>query len=182
MKKTLKIIPVMLVLLILSACQVHMNLWVKNNGSGNGTITLIDVPMAQTEAQKQSLEEKGFEIISIEAEEANKVIYKVKWEDFGKPFESRTKNSDGTVTLDFGLLGVMGEGSLTVHVPGKIIKTTGEVKKNNTVVFKSGKASVTYKPGISGAVIFVLLLVLVIGIPAFVVLFVMKKKKQENSE
>jgi len=183
-KTHLKLVVIIILMFLLAACEIHMDLWVNKDGSGHGAIKLINVPMANSQVQKQSLEEHGFRVISVDAEDASKVTYMVEWDDFNKSFESRTVNKDGTVMLDFGAMDGMVMGSLIVHVPGKIITTTGKVTKGNTVTFKSGRATVTYKPSIFGSCTFVLILMFLFGLAAIIVLviFIKRKKTRKDDE
>jgi len=184
MKRLPAVICLIMILFFLTACQVHMNLWINNDGSGSGTISLIDVPTSDSSAQKEQMQKQGYEIVSVKTGEKNKITYNVKWKDFNQPFVSRKENNDGTITLDFGETGQISGSSIKVHLMGKIIKTTGEAKPGNAVYFVSGtgkRATVTYRPSSVNAIVIVVTFAICAAL-AFYVVAQATKNRNGNDE
>ncbi len=180
-------------LLLVVACKIETEIWLDRTGKGHGVITLKEFEGWTEDEIKEKIVSPGMEIISIEKKGEGNFVVKVKWDDFKKAFDKGEfrKEKGGKIFVNFGKLENIQSGSvtmleqvLTVHVDGKIIETTGEKIDKNTVVFKEGEATLTYKPaGFSLLPLFVILIfVVAVVIILIIFLFLRRKKPQEIPE
>jgi hypothetical protein len=130
--------------ILLAGCRFEADLEVARDGSGRGTVVVIDPPPAATvdDAARQ-LRRAGFTVTKAWAPSPDRIAAEVAWKDFSGVFLRRVVNGDGSVTLDFGPID---QGRLTVRVPGRIDAndTSGQVRGRDVAIFTGGRARLTY--------------------------------------
>ncbi len=155
--------------LLLASCSTQAEVWIANDGSGHGELTLSDPPPMSAAELRRHLERNGFTIVDTQRRDARTFVANVGWQEFTKPFRARTLNADGSITVDFG---EMVDGTLTVHVPGALDAndTTGTVD-GRSARFNGGRARLTYRPGLDRAWLFLAvggITLLVVLVAAFI--------------
>lgn len=163
---------------ILSAvgCRVDLEVWVNNNGSGNGTMLISGVPMFDKNDFKSRLAQKGIECLSLTDVGIGAYESKIKWTDFDRAFGRRIENGDGSVYLDFGKIEL---GSVTVHVDGQINRerTGGAIVDNSSVRFTSGAANLVYTPNKAPSFQPVIFIIIGIAVVVFLLSFYLFKRR-----
>lgn len=132
--------------LLFAGCKVEGELWVERSGEGRGSFTVSQMPLTKPELEVE-LAKRGFIVDKVEEKGPEVLEAWVHWERFANPgpFESFKKLPDGKLQLSFGQAPDFG--ALTVHVDGKVLETTGYLKKDDTVIFEGGKqALITFRP------------------------------------
>jgi len=128
-------------LLILSGCKTE--LWIGRSGAGNG---IFEVPSGVVSKSQivAELEKQGLKVTSTEEKNGN-IKVQFQWSDFNKAvIRQRIVNKNGTIFLDFGFLD--GSTEFIVHIPGKVLETSGTLINPSTVQFGYGEANLTYRP------------------------------------
>ena len=163
----------LLSLFVLSGCKTE--LWINKDGSGKGTLSGVPTDLYTKSSIKDELKSQGFRPTSV-TEKKGKLYAKFTWKDFKVLGEEIIKEKDGSIYLDFGDTCDI---TTIVHVPGKILQTTGRQIRNNTVEFQPSiyyrGATITYKPYL-GFPKFILGVAIIVAIIAIGYRFLIAKK------
>lgn len=138
------------IITVISGCRFEAELVIASDGSGAGSLVLIDPPPGITiQDMSRQLERAGFTAGPIATPSPNRYQCRIAWTRFDRSLGRRIVNTDGSVTLDFGPID---QGTVIVHVPGAIdaADTSGVVSGRGTATFTRGRARVTYAPGGTG--------------------------------
>lgn len=131
---------------LIVGCRVEGEFWVERSGAGRGYFTLYQIPLGKPDLELE-LAKEGFIVEKVKEIGPDTLKAWVRWENFTdpRPFESLEELPDGSVRLSFGRAPDFG--SLTVHVKGKVIESTGYLKDGDTVIFEGGKQAIlTFRP------------------------------------
>ncbi len=133
-----------LLVLLWSGCSISATLNVAADGSGSGLVEVMDAPGADAELSQQ-LRGAGFTVRDLRRTDARTLVADIAWDTFAPPFQARTVETDGAVTLLFGDVTDL---TVTVQAPGWVIpaETTGRVRNDGSVRFDHGRARLTYRP------------------------------------
>lgn len=133
-----------LIAMLLSGCAITATLQIAADGSGHGHVNLLDAPGAEAEFSK-NLHAAGFTVRDLYRVDARTLVADIAWDSFVPPFQARTIQADGAVTLIFG---DVTELSVLVRAPGWVIpaETTGRLRADGAVHFDHGRARLTYRP------------------------------------
>lgn len=140
---TLLILPALVLPISAQESTLSAEMWLNSNGSGRGTFKLFMPPGGTDTIEDFMGMVEGDATVQVEPyRDLGNGSYEVdfSWNDFLAAFDQTLNVVGDTVEVDFGDTTSFVE--LIVHVPGQVLKTDGQVKGTDTVIFEQTTTSV----------------------------------------
>jgi hypothetical protein len=139
---TLLILPALVLPIFAQESTLSAEMWLNSDASGRGMFKLFIPPGGTDTIEDFMGMVEGDPTVQVEPyRDLGNGSYEVdfSWDDFQAAFDSTVIVVGDTVEVDFGDTTSFVE--LIVHLPGQVLKTDGQVKGTNTVIFQQTATS-----------------------------------------